>query len=63
MCMARICSTCEHVSVFLRGFWELVLHFSFLFPFFCVFPYSVLRSRVCFTELPFFDLRFLILPW
>ena len=60
--MARMCSMCEHVSVFLREFQELVLHFSLLFPSFCIFPYSVLYSRVCFCELPFSILRFLVSP-
>ena len=35
---------------------------SLLFPFSCVFPYSNLHSRVCFSELPFSDLCFLASP-
>ena len=58
-CVARMHSSCGHVSVFPRVFWPFVLHFSLLFPFFCVFPYSILRSTVCFCELPFSILRFL----
>ena len=61
MCTARMCSMCEHVSIFSREFWPLVLHFSLLFHFFCIFPYSVLYSRFCFSsELPFSILHFLV---
>ena len=63
MCTARTCSMCEHVSVFLCEFWPLVLHFSLLFHFFYIFPYSVFCSRVCLSSLlPFFVLRFLVSP-
>ena len=63
MCMARMCSTYEHVSVFPREFWPLVLHFPLLFPFFCIFPYSVFCSRVCLSsKLPFSILCFLVSP-
>ena len=60
-CMARMRSLCEHVLVFPRMFWPLVLHFSLLFPFFCIFSLFSFRSRVCFfSELPFFVLWFLV---
>ena len=60
-CMARMRSTCGHVSVFLRMFWPLVLHFSLLFPFFYIFSLFCFYSRVCFSfEFPFFVLRFLV---
>ena len=63
MCMARMCSTCEHVSVFPREFWPLVLHFPLLFPFFCIFPYSVFCSRVCLSSKLHFSIpRFLVSP-
>ena len=56
-------STCEHVSAFPLEFWPLVLHFSLLFRFFCIFPYSVFCSRVCLSsEFPFSVLRFLVSP-
>ena len=62
-CTARMCLTCEHVSVFSREFWPLLLRFSLLFPFFCIFPYSVSHSRVCFFfELPFSVLHSLVSP-
>ena len=62
-CTARMYSTCEHVLAFPLGFWPLVLHFSLLFRFFCIFPYSVFCSRVCLSsEFPFSVLRFLVSP-
>ena len=62
-CMAGMCSMCEYVLVFLHEFWPLVLHFSLLFPSFCIFPYSVFRFRVYISsKLPFSVLRFLISP-
>ena len=48
ICMATMCSTCEHVSIFPREFWPLVLHFSLLFPFLCIFSLFRFCSRVCF---------------
>ena len=61
MCTARIRSSCEHVSIFLCMFWPLVLHFSLLFPLFCIFSLFNFRSRVCFfLKLPFSVLRFLV---
>ena len=60
-CMARMRSLCRHVSDFPCMFWPLVLHFSLLFPFFCIFSLFNFRSRVCFfSKLPFSVLRFLV---
>ena len=58
-CTARMRSSCEHVSIFPCVFWPLVLHFSLLFPFFCIFSLFSFYSRVRFSsELPFCVLRF-----
>ena len=62
-CVAMMHSSCEHVSVFLHMFWPLVLHFSILFPFLCIFSLFSFYFRVCFfSELPFSVLRFLVSP-
>ena len=54
---------CKHVLVFSHEFWPLVLLFSLLFHSFCIFPYLVLYTRVCFSsELPFSIPRFLVSP-
>ena len=54
-------SSCRHVSVFLHLFWSLVLHSSFLFPFFYIFSLFSFCSRVCFSsEVPFSILRSLV---
>ena len=61
MCTARMRLSCGHVLVFPHMFWPLVLHFSPLFPFFCIFSLFSFRSRVYFfSELPFSVLRFLV---
>ena len=61
MCTAKMHLSCSHVLVFLRVFWPLVLHFSFLFPFFCIFSLFSFYSRVHFSfELPFSVLHFLV---
>ena len=63
MCTTRMHLSCGHVSVFPRVFWPLVLHFSLLFPFLCIFSLFSFRSRVCFFfELPFSVLRSLVSP-
>ena len=54
---------CGNVSVFLHIFWPLVLHFSLIFPFLCIFFLFNFRSRVCFfSELPFSVLHSLVSP-
>ena len=63
-CTARMHSSCRHVSILPRMFWPLILHFSLLFPFFCIFSLFSFCSRVCFfSELPFSVLRFLVSAW
>ena len=63
-CTARMHSSCRHVSILPRMFWPLILHFSLLFPFFCIFSLFSLCSRVCFfSELPFSVLCFLVSAW
>ena len=62
-CTTRMCSTCEHVSVFPHVFWPLVLYFSILFPFFCIFPLFSFCSRLRFSSVLLFSiLRFLVSP-
>ena len=62
-CTAKMRSSCGHVSIFPRMFWPLVLHFSLLFHFLCIFPYSIFRSRVCLSSGPPFSvLHFLVSP-
>ena len=54
-------SLCKCFSVFPRMFWPLILHFSLMFPFFCVLCLFSLHPRVCLSfKLPFFVLRSLV---
>jgi len=49
--------------IFLRVFWPLVLHFSLLFPFPCIFSLFSFCFRVCFfSKLPFYVLCSLVSP-
>ena len=62
-CAARMRSSCGHVSVFLRVFWPLVLHFPLIFPLLCIFSLFNFCSRVCFfSKLPFSVLSFRVSP-
>ena len=59
--MARMHLSCGYVSVSLHVFWPLVLHFSLLFPFVCIFSLFNFCSRVHFSsKLPFSVLHLLV---
>ena len=58
-CLVGMRSSCEHVLVFPHMSRPLILHFSLLFPFLCIFSLFSFCSRVCvLSKLPFSILRF-----
>ena len=60
-CTVKMHSMCRRFLIFPHVLWPLILHFSLMFPFFCVLCLFSLHPRVCLSfKLPFFVLRSLV---